>query len=148
MKKISAVVLSLTLMVLLFTSCSSITGGGPGNNEELYKAAVERYYNSIIKLDIDTFLDSLDPLGPLYPDSSTIEQLRDEAAKNTPDGKAEVKETTIIEESGTRATVKVALFLSIDFAGDGEFVEETFYPTFDLTLKDGVWRVFNGTMAE
>lgn len=135
-------------MVLLFTSCSSITGGSSGSNEEQYKATIERYYTSIMNSDIDTFLDCLDPLGPMYPDAATIEQLRAESANNSLPGEAIVKKITILEESGTRAKVKVMLFMSIDFDRDGKFDEETFYPTFDLTFKDGVWRVFNGTMGE
>ena len=144
MKKLFTITLGLVLMTLVFTSCSLITGASTESNEGLYKAAIERYFNSVIQADTDTFLDSLDPLGPAYPDAATIEQLRADANENGLPGEAVVKNITVIEESATRATVKVTLFLSVDFDRNGEFDEETYYPTFELTFKNGVWRIFDG----
>lgn len=132
------------LLSLVLTSCSIITGGAEGDNDELYKAAIERFYDALLKVDIDNFLDSLDPLGPLYPDAASIEELRAEAEKGAYAGEVVVKELTTLEESATRAKVKVTLFMSVDIDRSGKFYEETFSPTFDLTCKDGVWRVFGG----
>ena len=146
MKTISVIILCFILPVLVFTSCSTITGGTPESNEDLYKAAIERYYNSLLQLDVDDFLDSLDSRGPLYPDEATIEQMRDEAANSSLTGEVVVNELMILEESNNWVRVKAELFMSIDFSNSGEPFEETIYPTFELTLIDGKWRVFNGSL--
>ena len=146
MKTISVIILCFILPVLVFTSCSTIAGGTPESNEELYKAAIERYYNSLLQLDIDSFLDSLDPRGPLYPDADTIDQMRAEADTSSLAGEVVVNELMILEESNNWVRVKAELFMSIDFSNSGEPFEETIYPTFELTLIDGKWRVFNGSL--
>jgi hypothetical protein len=145
MKRFFIISSSLILSVLIFTSCATITGQGPENNEGLYKAAIERYYNAVLQVDVDTFLDSLDPLGPLYPNDTYIKQLRDKAVNGAYPGEVAVKELTVLEESDTRAKVKVTLFIRVDVDRSGNFYEDTFTPTFDLTCKDGVWRIFGGT---
>jgi hypothetical protein len=146
MKRFFITSLGLILSALVFTSCSSITGASAESNEELYKAAIERYYNSIFHYDVDALLDSLDPIGLIYPDAATIEELRATTNETALHGEALVKDLTILEESATRAKVKVTLFLSVDFDNNGEFDEETYYPTFELTFKDGIWRIFNVTV--
>jgi len=141
--------LGLILLALIFASCSSITGGAVESNEELYKAAIERYYVAVINYDVDTVLDCLDPLGPAYPDAASIDQLRADAIdKTSPAGEVIVKKLVTLEESGSRATVKVTLFMNVDFDNNGEFFEQTYYPTFELTFKDGLWRIFNASVDE
>ena len=130
-------------MVLLFTSCSSITRGGSESNEELYKAAIERYFTSVIEADTDTFLDSIDPLSSIYPPPDAIADLRANWKDSAVPGEAVVQELTILEESATKAKVKVRLFLRVDLDENGEFDENTAFPTFELTFKDGIWRIFS-----
>ncbi|OGN97087.1 MAG: hypothetical protein A2Y89_05885 [Chloroflexi bacterium RBG_13_51_18] len=144
MKKVLNITLCFILFALVFTSCSTVTGGSSENNdEELYAAAIERYFNSVLQADLDTFLDSLDPLGRLYPAPEAIEQLRESASESALPGEAYVEEITTVEESTSRAIVDVALFMRIDFDKNGEFYEETANLTFELTFKDGVWRIFD-----
>ncbi len=130
-------------LAMIFTSCSSITGGPSGNTKELYKAAIERYYNSVIQADTDTFLDSIDPLSSLYPPPDVIETLRTNWEDSAALGEAVVQELTIIEESAARAKVKAKVLLRVDLEQDGEFNEDTIFPTFELTFKDGTWRIFS-----
>jgi hypothetical protein len=113
------------------------------DNEVLYKVAIERYFNSYIKADLDNLLDSLHPDGPMYPSPAAIEQLRATASSNALQGRAEVKDITVLEEGADRARVKVTLFMRVDVNGNGTFQEETSYPTCELRLKDGKWRLFN-----
>jgi predicted small secreted protein len=143
-KKLIIIISSFILLVLVFTSCSTITGGGTENNEELYKAAIERYYASILQADIDTFLDSIDPMGPMYPTPAEAEEFRTKL--NATPGEVTVKELNVLEESANKARVEVDLFMSIDFERDGEFYESTLHATFELALKGGTWRIFNGSM--
>jgi hypothetical protein len=142
------IALSLILLAAVFPSCSSITGGAE-DKDELYKEAIERYYVAVISYDVDTLLDCLDPLGPAYPDVTYIEQLRaDAVGKTSPPGEILVKKLITLEESGTRAIVKVTLYMNVDFDNNGEFFEETYYPTFELTFKEGLWRIFSASVEE
>ena len=68
-------------------------------NEQLYKIAIERYFNAYIKADLDTLLDALDPTGPMYPKPPAIKQLRETASNNALQGAATVREIKVIEES-------------------------------------------------
>jgi len=145
-KNLFSITLGLVLLTLIFTSCSLITGASTESNEELYKAAIERYFNSIIQADTDSLLDSTDPLSYLYPSADVIEELRAEWKEYAAPGEAIVKELTTLEESATRATVKANLFIRADFDKNGEFDEITSNQTIELTYKNGVWRIFDRTV--
>ena len=146
MKRFFIIMLSLVLTALIFTSCSLITGASGNDNDTLYKAAIERYYNSIIQADIDVLLDSIDPLSSLYPSDDVIAQLRAVWKEYAVPGEAIVKELTTLEESATRALVKATIFARTDFDKNGEFEEETSNQIIELTYKNGTWRIFNGTV--
>jgi hypothetical protein len=136
------------LFVLVFTSCSSNSGGTSSvqnDNNALYKAAIERYFNAYIKADLDTLLDSLDPEGLLYPEPETIQNLRDTAESSAVEGEAVVKDITVLEESSVKAKVKATVYMRIDMSGSGDFQEDTSDVTFDLSFKDGTWRLYNAT---
>jgi len=146
MKRLILINLCFILFALVFTSCSVVTGASGNDNDTLYKAAIERYFNSIIHADIEILLDSTDPLSYLYPGPDVIEELRATWKEYAAPGETVVKELTILEESATRALVKANLFIRADFENIGEFDEITSIQTIELTYKNGVWRIFNRTI--
>jgi hypothetical protein len=112
-------------------------------SEQLYKVAIERYFNAYIKADLDTLLDALDPAGPMYPKPPAIKQLRETVTSNALQGAATVREIKVIEQSSEKARVSVTMFMRVDVNRDGSFREETSHPTCELRLGEGKWRIFN-----
>jgi hypothetical protein len=108
----------------------------------IYKVAIEHYFNAYIKADIDNLLDALHPDGPMYPQPAAINQLRSSANENALKGNAVAKDISIIEESIDKVRVKITLFMRVDVNNNGNFQEETAYPTCELRLKNGKWRLF------
>jgi hypothetical protein len=144
MKKLGVVILSLILLASVFSSCSS-DSGTKSSNAELYKNAIERYLKAYIKADLDTLLDSLDADGPLYPSPDTIENLRNTANGSAVEGEVIVKELTVLEESSAKAKVKATVYMHLDMSGNGDWQEDTRDVIFDLTLKNGTWRLYDAT---
>ena len=147
MKKLLIVALSLTLFILVLPSCSSCTSteGNSSNidNSLVYKATIERYMNAYIRADLDTVLDSLDPDGPMYPSPGEIQEFQDTAAESSLEGEASITDITILEESSDHARVQVTVYMKIDLYGGGNYEEDTTEGIFELTLKDGNWRIYN-----
>ncbi|MBN1692115.1 MAG: hypothetical protein JW845_01000 [Dehalococcoidales bacterium] len=143
MKKLIIITLSLILAVLVFTSCSSVTGGQSENNDvELYKEAIYTYYNAILETDVEALLDSMDPAGPIYPDDAAIQELQNTSGYSYT-GEVIIEELSVFEENDTRALMDVTLFSRIDYANDGNFFEKTSYLTIELSFVDDLWRIYN-----
>ncbi len=142
-KKLTIISLSFILAVLVFTSCSTVTGGqSENNNVELYKEAIYTYYNAILETDVEALLDSMDPAGPIYPDDAAIQELQNTSGY-TYTGEVIIEELFIVEESDTRAIIDVTLFSRIDYENNGDFWEKTSYLTIELSFIDDLWRIFN-----
>ena len=142
MKRVFITILSLVLIALIFTSCSTITGA-LDNNEASYKEVIERFFNSSIQANVDDFLDSIDPSSPLYPSAEDIEYLRSIADEVAVPGEVVVRNLTVLEERTDEARVKAELSLRVDPYKTGEFQQQTGNLTFNLTLIDGKWRIFD-----
>jgi hypothetical protein len=129
-------------VALLFSAGQSLAQK-PEKAEDLYKAAIERYFNAYMKADLDVLLDALDPAGPMYPKPPAIEQLRQTAKGNALQGSATASEIKILEQSPQKARVAFKMFIRVDINSDGHFREETSHPTCELRRTGGKWRIFN-----
>ncbi len=141
MKKIITVVLSLILLTGIFSvACSSGSGGGANTNA--YKAAIDRYFQAYLDTDVDATLESMDTDSPLYPSAETIE-----AARSSEDvvikGEITVNNLVVVTESLTQATVKADIYRHVDIGETGNWEEDTTNLVFDLTYKNGAWRIYN-----
>lgn len=144
MKKFVTAILGLILLASVFSSCSS-DSGIKSDNTALYKNAIERYLYAYIKADLDTLLDSMDADGPLYPSPDVIENLRNTAESSAMEGEVIVKELTVLEESPNKTKVKASVYIRLDTSGNGDWQEDTRDTTFELTFKNGAWRLYDAT---
>ncbi|MBN1161703.1 MAG: hypothetical protein JXA17_07150 [Dehalococcoidales bacterium] len=143
MKKLITIILCFILPVLVFTSCSAVTGGQSEINDvELYKEAIYRYYDAIFDTDVEALLNSMDPSGPIYPDDEAIQNLYASSVGEYT-GEVIIEDIFIVEESDTRALLDITLFSSVDYNNQGDFWEKTSYLTIELSFFNDLWRIFN-----
>jgi hypothetical protein len=141
MRKILLIVLSLILLTGVFSvACSS--GSGGGGNTNAYRAAIERYFAAYLDTNVDTTLASLDTDSPMYPSEEEIE-----SARSTEDvvikGEITVNNMVVVTENPTKATVKADIYRHVDIGETGNWAEDTSKLIFDLTYKNGAWRIYD-----